>query len=373
VSKQIGTEETALATRNEFSSELAPTSAQAEKQFEIQSAIIIANKFRRDEDAAFLALMKACKRLSFAEQSSYSFPRGGQQVTGPSVHMARGAARVWKNLQYGLRITRDDDDSRQIQAFAWDLETNVKVTAEDDFKKLVQRKNKQTGQTAWVSVDERDLRELTNRRGAILVRNCILQILPKDLIEDAREECLKTVRKGVTDDPESARKRLIAAFGEIYVDPDMLEVFLGHPVNQCSPAEIQKLRGVYQSIRDGQSTWQEYANPAPKNGPDKGTINVSDLKPGTEENRGHGQDNLDQAAKPAEPATERVSACSDELYSQLVDTIQNAKEVGVAKKKIDDTIKNYTGPTRTREQLKDEEVQALIKSIADAAEKIGKP
>lgn len=331
MSKQIGIEETALATRSEFSSELAPTSAQAEKQFEIQSAIIIANKFPRDEDQAFLALMKACKRLSFAEQSSYSFPRGGQQVTGPSVHMARGAARVWKNLQYGLRITRDDDDSRQIQAFAWDLETNVKVTAEDDFKKLVQRKNKQTGQTTWVSVDERDLRELTNRRGAILVRNCILQILPKDLIEDAREECAKAIRKGVTDDPESARKRLLAAFGEIYIDPDMLEEYLKHPVDQSSPAEIQKLRGIYQSIRDGQSTWLEYTAPKKKE-PEKGSIDLGSLKPGGE-NRGHGEENLDQ--KTDAPA---------QGQSLLMDAVEAAADV-LTKKEITDALELYGGKT----------------------------
>lgn len=366
MNKQIGLEETALATRSELSSELAPTSAQAEKQFEIQSAIIIANRFPRDEDAAFLALMKACKRLSFAEQSSYSFPRGGQQVTGPSVHMARGAARVWKNLQYGLRITRDDDDSRQIQAFAWDLETNVKVTAEDDFKKLVQRKNKQTGQTGWVSVDERDLRELTNRRGAILVRNCILQILPKDLIEDAREECAKTVRKGVADDPESARKKLIAAFGEIYVDPDMLETYLQHPINQSSPAEIQKLRSVYQSIRDGQSTWIEYVTPAKKEA-GKGSIDINDLKAGGE-NRGHGEDGLDKVKVEPKAPTGSLSASSPENYSSLIDTLDAAKE-DLTKVQITSIVQTMTGPNRTKEQLKDDEVLMLIKQITARVEK----
>lgn len=76
----------------------------------------------------------------------------------------------------------------------------------------------------------------------------------------------------------------------------------------------------------------------------------------------------------AAPATEqRQSACSDELYASLVDTIANAKEVGVTKKKIDDMIKIYTGPTRTKEQLRDEEVSALIKTIADAATKAVNP
>ena len=39
--------------------------------------------------------------------------------------------------------------------------------------------------TEWTVPDERDLRELTNRRGAICVRNAILALVPPDLVEDA--------------------------------------------------------------------------------------------------------------------------------------------------------------------------------------------
>src|ERR1044072_8128022 len=85
-------EEGGLTTTQDFSSELAPTAAAAEKQFEIQSAIVLAKKFPRDEDAAFQKLMKASGRTSFAEEAEYSFPRGGQQVRGPSVNPARQAA-----------------------------------------------------------------------------------------------------------------------------------------------------------------------------------------------------------------------------------------------------------------------------------------
>jgi hypothetical protein len=177
-------EQDGLTTTTEFSSELAPTAAAAEKQFEIQSAIVLAKKYPRDEDASFTKLMKACGRTSFAEEAEYSFPRGNQTVRGPSVNLAREAARVWGNVRYGITILRDDTGSRQIQGWAWDLETNTKISSEDDFQKLIFRKGK-----GWIPPDERDLRELTNRRGAILIRNCILQVVPKDLIEDARTKC----------------------------------------------------------------------------------------------------------------------------------------------------------------------------------------
>lgn len=248
-------EEGGLATTTEFSSELAPTAAAAEKQFEIQSAIVLAKRFPRDEDLSFQKLMKACGRTTFAEDAEYSFPRGGQSVKGPSVFLAREAARVWTNIRYGLTITRDDSGSRQIQAWAWDLETNTKISAEDDFRKLIFRKGK-----GWIEPDERDLRELTNRRGAILIRNCVLQILPKDLIEDALSKCRETLRTNAAQDPDAARKKILLAFSELNVSAEQLAAYLGHPVAQSSPAEIADLRAVYKSISDGNTTWGDYVN-----------------------------------------------------------------------------------------------------------------
>ena len=284
------TEETALATRTEQTGELVASAAMAEKQFEIQGAIAIAKRFPRNEDAAFEKLMKSAKRTSFAEEAAYSFPRGGASVEGPSVNIAREAARLWGNIRYGIDIIRDDDESRLIRGWAFDMESNVKVTAEDDFKKLVYRKS-----GGWVKPDERDLRELTNRRGAILVRNCILQILPKDLIEDAMDQCKATLRTGAQQDPEAARKKIILAFSSISVTPEMLESKLGHNISQCSPDELAELRGIYKSIVDGNSKWVDYVSPEiTTNGKaaEKGSISVMDMKPGTAENRGHGNEDL---------------------------------------------------------------------------------
>ncbi len=253
--RRTSLEDNALATTHEFSSELAPSAAAAEKQFEIQSAIVLAKRFPRNEDQSFQKLMKACSRTTFAEDAEYSFPRGGQPVKGPSVFLAREAARVWTNIRYGLTITRDDQNSRQIQAWAWDLETNTKISAEDDFRKLIFRKGK-----GWIEPDERDLRELTNRRGAILIRNCVLQILPKDLIEDALDTCRETLRSNAAKDPDATRKKILVAFSELNISAEMLEAYLGHPVAQSSPAEMADLRAVYKSISDGNTTWSDYVN-----------------------------------------------------------------------------------------------------------------
>lgn len=284
--------------------ELMPTAGAAEKQFEIQSAIVVARRFPRNEDQAFEKLLRSCRRTAFADAASYSFPRGMKQtddgkwvknyIEGPSVDIAREAARVWGNIRYGLEIVRDDERSRQIRGWAWDLETNVKVTAEDDFAKLIQRKGKNGGPTEWVKPDERDLRELTNRRGAICTRNSILQLLPKDLIEEALKVADETLRNEAQQDPDAARRKVILSFSELNVTPVMLEAKLGHPLVEASPAEIAELRKVYKSIRDGNSTWAEYVRPKE---PEQPAPNLSDLT-----------DKLKQETTPPPPVVTETAA-----------------------------------------------------------------
>jgi hypothetical protein len=259
----------------EQSAELAAVSAASKERAEIESAIIIAKRMPRNEADAWQKLNKACQRQSFADAATYSFPRGDKEVTGPSVDLAREAARCWGNIRFGLRILRDDDSSRLIQGWCWDMETNVKNEFEDSFEKLIQRKNKTTQRTEWVEPDERDLRELTNRRGAILVRNAILQTVPKDLIEDALYQCEQSLNAKAKADPDATRKRLLADFATLNVTVAMIEKVLGHEFNQATADELTKLRAVHNSIAAGNSTWAEYAKSSEEGEAAKATADVN--------------------------------------------------------------------------------------------------
>ena len=249
------TEDAALSTRTEQSSELAPIAAGVGIEAEIKASITVALRFPRNEDRAFEKLMHACRRPSFAENASYSFPRAGSDVSGPSIYLAREAARVWGNIRHGANIVADSEASRTIEAWAWDLETNTKVAVQDTFQKLIYRKK-----GGWLKPDERDLRELTNRRAAIAKRNCILEILPKDLIDDAQALADEILSDKAAKDPDGERKRIVLAFSQIGVGADMLQEYLGHPIGQSSPTEIATLRRIYKSIVDGNSTWSEYGS-----------------------------------------------------------------------------------------------------------------
>lgn len=248
-------QDTSLAMR-----EAGTVSAVAREEAEMKSAIFLARQFPRDEAAAYTKIIKSCRRPAFAEGALYRFPRGNQQVEGPSVQLAREIARCWGNIRYGLRIVSVDAETVHIRGYAYDLETNSYVEHEDKFARLVQRKR--GNRTEWVPPDERDLRELINRRGAILVRNAILQVVPSDVVEAAIKEVHATLKRAAQGEIEQSRedaiRRLVLAFDSIGVSVQALEQYLGHPLDAISAEEIADLRGVYKSIIDGNTRREDH-------------------------------------------------------------------------------------------------------------------
>lgn len=266
---------TELVASDPKSTELAVTTQQAMARHEIEGAIVVAQKFPRNEQEAFGQVMLSCKRFKFASMAEYSFPRGRATIRGGSVDLAREVARCWGNIRYGADIVHDDDETRTVRGWAWDVQTNAKETQDATFRKLIYRK-KDGGK--WIKPDERDLRELTNKHGAICVRNCIFHLVPPDLVEDAIETSRATVEKGIREDVDSHRKKLIVAFGGLGVTVEDLELFLGNSVSQATTAQIGELRTIWKSISDGNSLWKEYvADKQPEKQPENGGATIDDL------------------------------------------------------------------------------------------------
>jgi len=212
--------------------------------------------------AARAELLESCQRPGFASAAEYSFPRGGKTIRGPSVDLAREGARCWGNIQYGFSVVSQSATEIHLQGFAWDLQANLRIEMEDRFRRLQQRTDRNTGETKWVEPDERDLRELVNRKGALLVRNCLLQVLPPDLVDEAVDRSRKTLqavaKNAVAKNPKETAKGLVDAFAPLGVTVEMLEDRLGHNLEVITAEEYAELVTVGKSLRDGQSKREEH-------------------------------------------------------------------------------------------------------------------
>ena len=92
---------------------------------EAQGKLVIAKRFPRDEVQSYAKAMEACQRPTMAAKAFYSFPRGSQTVEGPTIRFAEELARCWGNIDYGIKELSQDDGKSEMQAYAWDLETNA--------------------------------------------------------------------------------------------------------------------------------------------------------------------------------------------------------------------------------------------------------
>ena len=250
----------------EVKDSVGAVAAIAREEAELKAAIVVAKRFPRSEEACYQKLMKSCERASFSDGAFYDFPRGREDVQGPSIKMAREAVRIWGNVRYGLRVVSDDEESLHIKGWTLDLETNTYSEEEDKFAKLIFRKK-----GGWIKPDERDLRELKNRRGAVCVRNCILHVLPPDLIDDAFRKVMDTARKAargeLKQDRKAAIRRMVKALEKWAVSVEMIEKLLGHPMEDITDDEVVKLQGIMKSLDDGNSKREEHFTVAEAKGP----------------------------------------------------------------------------------------------------------
>lgn len=215
---------------------------------EAQGKLVIAKRFPRDETQAYLKVIEACKRPSMAEKAFYSFPRGGQTVQGPTIRFAEELARCWGNIDYGIKELSQDGGKSEMQAYAWDLETNAQSV--QNFTNPHQREQ---GKKMVTLTSQRDIYENNANIATRRLRSRILAILPAWFVEDAIETCKRTLA-GQNDKPLIDRiNKMVAEFGKFGVTQEQIERRLKKKVKNMTPDEFAEYTGIYTALRDKES------------------------------------------------------------------------------------------------------------------------
>lgn len=222
---------------------------------EVQGAIVMAKKFPRDEYDAMERIKRTCQRATLAEQAIYSYPRGGQTVMGPSIRLAEALAQNWGNIDYGVIELEQKNGSSEMMAYAWDLESNTRVT-----KIFTVEHKRDTRKGTYQLTDSRDIYEATANFGARRIRACILGVIPGDVVDMAVGECKETVRKGIGKEPINERvTKLINAFKvEFKVTREQIEKYAERNCADFGEDEFINLKGVYKALKDGQAKAEDY-------------------------------------------------------------------------------------------------------------------
>lgn len=227
----------------------------------IQARVTLAKRFGRDPATSYDRIMTACQRLGLASVAIYSYSRGGSAINGPSIRLAEEIVRDWGNVESGwVELERGEHEST-VRAYAWDLETNA-------YKQIVfvvplQRTKKNRAGNGYITVpltDERDIYELLANNAARRMRNCILALIPGDIVEAAVEQCHKTLvtKCEINND---RLKKMVAAFEAFGVTKNQIEARIQRKLESIAPAQFVRLTEIYNSLKDGMSEPADWFEP----------------------------------------------------------------------------------------------------------------
>lgn len=213
---------------------------------EIEAQITVALKFPRNMKIVEEETKSLCANIRFANDATYSLPRGNKPVRGPSVHFAKGMALIYGNIHHGHKVERKGIDFTAGFTYAWDLQRNVNI--KKDF--YVKHERKANGAIKKVT-DPAEITELVNAQISRSVRNCLLEVMPAHLLDEAQDLCEGTVKAEARKTPIEKRRELAReAFRPYGVDDEKLKKKTGKIFSELTDEELFEIGRALNAIKD---------------------------------------------------------------------------------------------------------------------------
>ena len=194
-----------------------------------------------------------------AQMMRYALPRGGKPITGPSVHLAKLIVSNWGNIRAEAKVVQITDSQVVSRGTCWDLENNVATAIE--VRRNIKGKNGQRFSDDMITV-------VGNAANSIAFRNAVFSVIPKavtDKVYRAAQEC---ITGDLSDEAKLLQKRTncLKFFNDEYgiTEDEVIKLCGKQTVNQIKAEEIALMLGIYQSLKDGDTTVEEVMEPIRK-------------------------------------------------------------------------------------------------------------
>ena len=194
-----------------------------------------------------------------AQMMRYALPRGGKPITGPSVHLAKLIVSNWGNIRAEEKVVQITDSQVVSRGTCWDLENNVATAIE--VRRNIKGKGGQRFSDDMITV-------VGNAANSIAFRNAVFSVIPKavtDKVYRAAQEC---ITGDLSDEAKLLQKRTncLKFFNDEYgiTEDEVIKLCGKQTVNQIKAEEIALMLGIYQSLKDGDTTVEEVMEPIRK-------------------------------------------------------------------------------------------------------------
>ena len=183
--------------------------------------------------------------IETARSAEYAKPVGGGSVRGPSVRLAEIACLCWGNVEVDIQEPIVGESSVTVQAFAWDLERNIRVPGIATASIL----NREGVRYPQHLIETTVIATASKAR-----RNAILSVIPRAYINDLLEAARRVAEKH--EKPiEQSRLEMLEHFARSYkiTNEQVLEYLAVGGIEDITTEHIAELRAVFVAIREGES------------------------------------------------------------------------------------------------------------------------
>lgn len=218
-----------------------------QQQDEMKMLVSVAQQYPRNpekalEQARAIILMDP----ETAEDSYYVLPApqgGSKPLIGPSIRMAEIIAQQWGRVVFDSRLVDQDERTITVQGRAMDLQ-NMTTYSETLTRSIWSTKQ---GKRYSESVIINTIRSAQS----IVVRNCILKIVPRAYANKLVQEAMAIV-EGKEKSLEERREAALQYGEKLGLTEKEMCAYLGVESSmQIGPDALRNLRGVFTAIRDG--------------------------------------------------------------------------------------------------------------------------
>lgn len=225
---------------------------------EVQAAVTVAQAVPRDLTRVQAEMRNTCQRIAVAQTAFYSMPRAGGRVDGSTVHLARELARIWGNLDYGVRELRRDDEAgeSEIQAYCWDQQANGRNTRSFivPHERMVKKQRSKLTDLGDIYLNNQNI-------GARAVRECIFATLPPWFVAEAEQICRQTLEQGEGESLDETIQKMLGAFKALGVTEKMIQSKLDKPRSAWTSGDVAALKIDYGTLSRQESKVDELFPP----------------------------------------------------------------------------------------------------------------
>lgn len=183
-----------------------------------------------------------------AKTCTYSVPRGNKSITGPSVHLAKIIAQNWGNLRVEAKVVAIGQTQVTSEAVCFDLETNLAIKT--------QVKRSIVGRTGRFNEDM--ITVTGNAANSIAMRNAILSVIPKAIVDKVYNAARATITGDISDETKliAKRKQVMDALKDTYgvTETEVLKAVGKAAIQHLTGDDLITLIGIGTAIKDGDTT-----------------------------------------------------------------------------------------------------------------------